>query len=39
VGPSLLKTSAVNFLSQQLSLKMLWELFKNNQWCFSSYHT
>ena len=39
MGPSLLKTSAVNFLSQQLLLKMLWELFKNNQWCFSSYHT
>jgi len=38
VGPSLLKTCAVNFLNQQLLLKMLWELFKNNQWCFSSYH-
>jgi len=35
----LLKTLAVNFLSQHLLLKMLWKLFKNNQWWFPSYHT
>jgi len=39
VGLSILKTFAVNFRSQQLLLKMLWELLKNNRWWFPLYHT
>jgi len=39
MGLCLLETFSVNFLSLKLLLGILWELFKNNQWWFPSYHT